>query len=322
MADISFADAAKILKDKKSVVISSHISPDPDAIGSSFGLARVLKLAGKSVTVYLHDSIPERFKELICGIEYSATPPSPGNDIAISVDCSIARRLGTEYEKFLASAPISLNIDHHISNEKFGTYNLVDGESASTAELILSLAQEMRVPLDQQAANLLFGGLMDDTGSFRYALVGPKVFAAAKALTEAGAQPAVVARALYFSVPYEVVKLRAEGIRRSKLAHGNKLSIISVTLKAITDCGARPDDASLLVEDALTIKGVIVAALIRELRTDTWKVSLRSKSDDIDVNEVANSFGGGGHIAAAAFTISGTFEEIEQKVIAAFDDKF
>jgi bifunctional oligoribonuclease and PAP phosphatase NrnA len=312
----SLNSIASIIKKHKNFIISSHIAPDSDAVSSSVVLALGLKQLGLTVDVYLEDLIPNRIKPLLQNVTILNTLPSKDYSMLVVVDSASFQRTGKDHEKLRSVATLTLNIDHHISNDLFGDLNYVDSKASATAEIIFQLLLELGVSVTQEMANLLYAGILDDTGCFRFSNTSSASLVCASKLIEHGASPDLVANALYFSVPRHVMLLRSMALSEMKLVADNKIAFVVITKKMLEKIGASSSDSEGVIDEARALNGTLGAVLVREIESGSWKVSLRSKTNSLDVNVIAASFGGGGHKAAAGCKICGNIEEVESKLVS------
>jgi phosphoesterase RecJ-like protein len=208
--------------------------------------------------------------------------------------------VGETLKDGIGAFPRIINIDHHASNDLFGHLNHVVDSASSTAEVVFDLLSELGVTISPEMALCLFAGISADTGSFRYASTSAKTLGTAEALVRAGAAPAKVSQALYGSDSLALVKLHADAVGKMELVADGKVSLITVTQAMYKAHQALPEDADPLVERGRDIVGVEIAVLFKQ-DVDLWRVSLRSKRPELDVSELAQLFGGGGHKMAAAF---------------------
>jgi len=312
---MSLNSIAEKLSGHKTILISTHVSPDPDAIGSSCGLALALNSVGKKAVVYLGDPVPRIMNEFVAGVTFVKELPNEQFDAVVVVDTASRRRINGDGEKVFGASETVFNIDHHISNDGWGTENFINPDRSSCAEIVLELLAELRIKPTAAVANLLLAGLMDDTGSFRFRNTSADSFEHAAILVSLGASPQHVSNLLYFSVPQHVTKLRAAAVSGLKM-HGNgKIAFVAVTQSMLDECGAKAEDTDGVVEEIRAMEGVLVAVFMRELEKG-WKFSLRSKSDAVDVNEVAMEFGGGGHKAAAGCRVDGNQSDAAAAVVS------
>ncbi len=308
-------ELAEKLRGMQSFIVAAHISPDPDAIGSAFGLARALQMLGKDASVYFCDAIPERMQNLIPDVPYSRTATGPAVDAFIAIDTASKRRIGPDAETVSKRGKQTFNIDHHVSNEKYGDSNLVDSTAPAAALIVWELLPHLKVTPDAQLASLLYAGLMDDTGSFCFSNTDSRALKVAAEMVEAGAEPALVANEVYFTLPLRALKLQALALDGLEVLLGGKVSYMSISAEALQGAEAKAEDAEGLIDLARRVAGAEIAVLQREIEGG-WKFSLRSKTGQIDVNAIAGHFGGGGHRAAAGCKLQGTGAEVKQQMLA------
>ena len=299
------------LRSASRVLVTSHVNPDGDAVGSSIGIARILRQLGKSVVIWLRDPPPRLYAPLpgVDRIHVGSERPShfPDSfDLAIVLECPALDRCGLENE--LESLPL-LNIDHHLGNLSYGVVNWVDTASPAVGEMVFRIAEALHVEIDTDTANALYLALFTDTGGFRFGNATPEAFTAAAALVRAGAEPATVACWLYESQPLPGILLHGELTRTIALHHHGRVATAWLRLEMIARTGAGPGDSEGLIDLPRSIAGVEAVALFRELEGGGFKVSLRSRGD-IDVEKVAREHGGGGHHNAAGFKSAKSADEL------------
>ncbi len=287
------------------VVVTSHVNPDGDAVGSSIGMARLLRRMGKSVVIWLRDPPPRLYLPLpgVDRIHVGEEPPAafPDSfDLAVVLECPSLDRCGLENE--LSRLPL-LNIDHHLGNQNYGAVNWIDTASPAAGEMVFRIAGGLHAEIDVDTANALYLALFTDTGGFRFGNATPQAFEAAAALVRAGAEPATVACWLYESQPLAGILLHGELTRTIELHDGGQVATAWLRREMIERTGAGPGDSEGLIDLPRSIAGVEAVALFRELEDGGFKVSLRSRGD-IDVEKVARKHGGGGHHNAAGFKSS------------------
>jgi len=304
------------LKEHKSVLVMSHISPDADAAGSAAACSLALGALGIHAVLHLPDPLSESLLGILRGIPFCAAFPDEQFDAVLCVDTADKKRVSCARPDILDKGARSFNLDHHHSNGKWADCNYVRPEAPASAVLVHELFSSLQVPLDARAANLLYAGLLDDTGCFCFSNAGTEAFSCALALVSAGAVPQDIANMLYFSVPERIFRLRAYAAGALRCVLGGRVAVIRLPLAALKQCGAGPEDTEGLVDIARSVSGVIAAVLMRELEPGLWKLSLRSKSPELDVHQIASSFGGGGHKAAAGCRVQGSAEQVEEAVLA------
>jgi phosphoesterase RecJ-like protein len=280
-------------------VLTSHARPDGDAVGSSLGFSQILRSMGKQAEVVLRDGVPRIYHSLPYTDKVVKAERVNGNyQAAIILECdSIQRtRLQGLEDRFL------INIDHHASARPFAHVNWIDPKAVATAEMIYRLAREAGVQISAEIATCLYTAVLTDTGSFMFAGTNEHTFELARELVLAGADPARCARNIYFG--HSSAKMRLLGAALSKLQREGPLGWISVSQEQMERCQAREEDCEGLVNYALSIHDVEVAAFFRELPDGRFRVSLRSKGG-YDVAAIAQRFGGGGHRCASGCSLDG-----------------
>lgn len=291
-------------------LVSTHIHPDPDAIGSVLAARELLLRLGADPMVILHDEVPARCRALPGADQiarYSAGTMREVFRAAMVLDAGSLSRIG-DVESLIAPDAFIFNVDHHLSNNRFGAVNFVDLESSATAELLFLLCRETGVPLSPSLADNLFAGLLTDTGRFRYSSTTPRVFRIAAELTAAGAGVTRITDRMYFDVA--AVDVLSMGAIYSTLEFfdDGRISTMFVRLDHLVE------DADSVVDLALSIRGVQVAALFSETPEGKVRVSLRSRSR-VNVSAIAERFGGGGHEKAAGFRTTGTLESVRERLL-------
>ena len=299
-------------------LLTSHVNPDGDAIGSELGLARVLRALGKSAAIWNLHAAPALYRELpgVASIHVGAEPPRgfPGDfDAAIVLECPTLDRTGLAEQ--LAALPL-LNVDHHLGNAHYGELNWVDPEAPAVGVMVSELARALGASLDTETANCLYLALVSDTGGFRFANSTPQAFEAAARLVGAGARVETVSHWLYESQPEGGVRLLGEmlgTLRRH--GDGGRIATAHLTADMFARSGAGPGDSEGLIDVPRSISGVEAVALFRQVGEAEWKVSLRSRGE-IDVERVARQRDGGGHRNAAGCRFAGPLAEAERTLVA------
>jgi len=307
-----FSLLLQTLSSLDTVLISSHVAPDPDAIGSSAALALGLQALGKDVTLYYEDRVPKSTLSLIPTELQSRlvqSVPQQQFSALVVVDTATKERVGKEHAALLARGAITINIDHHVSNTNWAQVNYIDAAAPASAMIVYQILEGLNLPFTTAIANLLWAGLADDTGSFRFSNTTAQALECAAKLVERGADPAFVAETLYYSVPTRVLRLKARALANLRMMLGGQLAAVVVSQALLTELGAGPEDTEGLVDEVRQLEGTVAALLIREFDSG-WKLSLRAKRRDLDVGAIAGEFGGGGHRAAAGCRINGSEDEV------------
>lgn len=313
----SFQSFAQKFVAPTQALVCTHVSPDPDAIGSAGALCYLLQSLGHQSMLYLPEGLPERFEVLLGDVSVVTEFDASKYTLIVAVDTASAPRLGPLHQELLSSGLPLYNLDHHGSNSLYGTVNFVDAKAAASAVLVYRLFRELQVEVSSVAANLLYAGLMDDTGSFRYSNTDVESFHTAAALLEVGAEPETISNCLYFSVPERVLRLKAAAVEQLSVELSGRLALVVVTEELLTRLGATAEETEGIVDIARSVEGVSAAVFLRETES-SWKASLRAKGSEIDVNAIAQKFQGGGHRAAAGCRLEGSFEEVRDALLAEF----
>lgn len=293
----------------KKIVIASHVRPDGDAIGSLLGLGLALRDAGKSVQMILVDGVPASFKYLE-GSKLIQKEPSGDHDTFITVDCADFKRTGKAFENF--SQP-DINIDHHVTNEKFGELNLIEADEVATAAILTNHLPQWGLMITQPIAAALLTGIITDTLGFRTPNTTPEALRQAAALMEAGVDmPGIYMRALVKKT-YPAAKYWGAGLASLESKHGIVWG--SLTLADRKSAGYGGNDDADLINMISAIDGNKVGMVFVEQNDNHVKISWRALEPDVDVSPVAQYFKGGGHAAAAGADIQGSLSEVQKEVL-------
>lgn len=304
------------IREKQTFCIVGHVRPDGDCVGSQLGLALALCNEGKKVTVWNEDAVPLKYKFL--NTEGLFQQPKPGQrfDCVIATDCASYERLGNVRD-CVTERGLLINIDHHESNTRYGDINWVSPREPSTGELIFKLLKVARWPITKPIADCLFTAVSTDTGSFQYPTTRPGTYHIAAELVSRGANLAKITDEVYQSYPLSRARLLRHVYTKFKLADDNRIAYFWLKKADLARTGAESNDTEGLIDHIRAIEPVVVACVFEELEPELTRISLRSKSAKVNVNEIAAQFGGGGHPAAAGARIPGTPLATQRKVIAA-----
>lgn len=291
------------------ILIASHVRPDGDAVGSLLGLGLALQHAGKIVQMVLADGVPSAFRHL-AGIDQIKTKIEGSFDTFITVDCADFKRTGKPF------APIGqpdINIDHHITNEKFGRLNLVEGQEVATSAILTNHLPVWGYEITKPVAAALLTGIITDTLGFRTSNVTPEAMRQVATLMETGVDmPDLYMRGLVRR-SYEAARYWGGGL--TKLERKDGIVVGTLTLqdrKAASYSGS--DDADL-INVISAIDGFKVGMIFVEQPKNRVKISWRALEPGIDVSPVAVQFGGGGHAAAAGADVEGSLDEVKKTVL-------
>ena len=299
----------KRLEDAKKVVIASHVRPDGDAIGSLLGLGLALRDAGKSVQMILADGVPSSFKYLH-GSEVIQKEPKSGHDTFITVDCADFKRTGKIFENF---GQPDINIDHHVTNEKYGKLNLIEADEVATAAILTNHLPEWGLKITKPIAAALLTGIITDTLGFRTSNVTPEALRQAATLMESGVDmPEIYMRSLVRK-SFPAAKFWGAGLSSLESKNGIVWGTLTVTDRKAAGYGGN-DDADL-INMISSIDGNKVGMVFVEQNNNHVKISWRALVPGVDVSPVAQHFEGGGHAAAAGADIEGSLSEVQKEVL-------
>ncbi|PTX58626.1 phosphoesterase RecJ-like protein [Melghirimyces profundicolus] len=297
-------------------MVVSHIHPDGDAIGSTLAVGRVLSKLGKAVVMVNESPVPHKFRFLPGAGEIrspeEAKSAAPYRRV-IAVDVADAERMG-QVRPLLADDAEVLNIDHHPTNDRFGTVNLVEPDAAATAEILCRWSEGLGVEWDPSLAACLYTGLLTDTGGFRYSNTTPEVLERASDLLRHGVDPGEVADRVIETVTREQLAILRRALDTLSFSEQGKVSWMWLTQRDFQETGAKEEDLDGIVNYARNVAGVDVGILFRETAEGTVKASLRSR-EIVDVGELAQSLGGGGHARAAGCNLRGNRKEAERAIL-------
>ena len=301
-------------------IVTSHISPDGDNIGSTLAMYYALNKLGKNVSYVLDDNTPQNLKFLVEDIKILKSEEVNLNNYSIiALDCGDKNRICLSQE-LLNNAKKIICIDHHASNDYYGDFNYIDIDASSTCELVYNLLMEYEKSeskniIDEDIATCLYTGLVTDTGNFVYSNTHPSSFEMAKDLLLKGAKKDTIIQKIFQSNPYNYYKLLGEALNTLDIVDG-KIASIMITKEMLKRNVISFNDVDGITSYTRDIEGVEVGILLKEKKENEVKVSLRSKNY-VDVSKIAQSFNGGGHIRAAGCTIDSSVEDAKKKIVEA-----
>lgn len=298
------------IRKRELFVLTSHARPDGDAVGSTLACCEILRQMGKRAEVVLHDGVPRVYQSLPFADRVTQSTSLNGDyHAAILLECDSIQRTRLEGldRQFL------INIDHHRSGRNFANVNWIDPKAVATAELVYKLAKAAGVKITPEIATCLYTAVLTDTGAFMFEGTSEHTFELARELVLAGADPVVCAQHIYFG--HSTAKMRLLGAALSALQREGPLAWIWVTQEQMERVGAKEEDCEGLVNYALAIGDVEVAAFFRELPDGRFRVSLRSKGK-VDVAAIAEQFGGGGHACASGCSVDGPLHAAVENVLS------
>ena len=353
-------DIIQQLLNSEHILIASHIAPDGDAVGSTIAMSLCCRALNKKTTLYNESRIPAVYRFLSGSEHIVSTPEDSAYDTAVILDCGDFHRIGnwkaersiqepecakkTDFNKtdlhsgqtwvlrhqisgFEVQVSKIINIDHHVTNTRFGDFHIIDTDACATAEIVYRLIRRLGIPVDKALGSAIYTGIFTDTGSFRFSNTNRAAFEICEEMVSAGVDPYTVAKHLYGTYSLGRIKLLNLALDSIELSLDGKLSMMTVTSEMFDETGTQSEDTDGLINYARWIKDVKVAALIQECRNgeqrhrnnknhncpSQFHVSLRSDGS-VDVAAAAAAFGGGGHHTAAGFSIEISLAELKAEL--------
>lgn len=295
-----------------SFLVTTHESPDGDAVGSSLALGSYLRRLGKEVTIYLRDPLPDLYAFLPLADQVVHAIPDRPFDVCFVLDVGEFRRAGEELMNFQGVGKF-INVDHHLQCERFGAINLIDPEAAATGVLVYRIIKAAGHEVDYDTALGIYTAVITDTGSFRYSNANQEAFVIAGEMVARGVNAWSIAEKLYESQPQQRLELLALALATLTVSPRGDVASITVTLDMYQKTGANAELTDGFVNYPRSIRGVEVAVFFREIKPGLYKVGFRSKGK-VNVSALSAGFGGGGHHNAAGCVIAGPLEEVREKV--------
>ena len=316
MTRSKLSDIAAALAAAKTVLITTHRSPDGDGIGAGMGLLLALEKLGKRASFYNADPVPPSlgflpFLDRVTDQLGDFSTP----DVVVICDCSEPERVASDFLERV-KAPVWIVLDHHRTERVFGNYHHNDAAAPSSSELVLRVLDLLNAPIDKDIADCLYTGLAVDTGNFRFSNATERAFLAAARLVGAGTDASYVAHRLFEEQPIEKLRLTSLALDTLELFLGNRLALLSLTQAMLDKAGATPDEMDGLVNFPRSLAGCSVAALLFDPGAGPIRVSLRTSLEPVDVERVARAFGGGGHQHAAGCSIDASLEQAKRLLAA------
>ena len=307
------AAVADAIRDHDRFVVTTHENPDGDALGSLLASKLALEQLGKDTVMVLHGDapLPNEYAFMQLGDLQRRWPDDVSERVLLALDCANESRIADP--EVLGRVPLSVNIDHHHDNTRFGDVNLVVPEASSTGELLADIFERLGVELTTDIAEALYVALVTDTGRFQYTNTTPKALRLAADLVEAGADVHKVFQGVYETVQFAKLKLLARALERAQIYEGGRIVVSYLLRTDFADVGAAEPYSEGIIDYLRAVEGADMAVLIREPpRQDgpTRRVSLRASVDELDVSAIARKSGGGGHRQAAGFSSEASIDDI------------
>jgi phosphoesterase RecJ-like protein len=308
--------AAAAIHQSQTIVMACHVNPDGDALGSLLGLALALIPLGKTLTCLSEDGVPDILRFLPHAELIQQTTEKTAFDLALVVDSGDLPRVGKTIQPIISRARQVVDIDHHATAGAFGDIRVLNARAASTAEIIYALLLALKTPITPEIATCLFTGIITDTGSFRFQNVTPNTLQVAAALLEAGAPPAFISENVFENRTFAATRLLGHALASLKRSDDGSIVWASITASDFAELGATDQDTEGIVSYVRGVRDTEVGILFREMAGGGIRVSLRSR-ETVNVAEIAQKFGGGGHRMASGCTVNLPLTEAEAAVTQA-----
>lgn len=302
------------LLESNKIGISFHTSPDGDSIGSSLALMQGLLKINKEVYILCDDKVPDvySFLPFIGSINNASNRVKDGTDCVIILDCGSFDRISVDLKSSSQKYTL-INIDHHLTNQFYGDINLVDTHASAVGELVYELLEALSVSIDENIGLCIYTSIVTDTGGFKYSNTTPQTHNIIGEIIKTGINFSEIHRLIFENKKYDRVKLYGSVINSMYLASDGKICVMKLTSEMLNSFANKASDTSDIISIGMEIDTVEVAILLKEV-SEGIKVSLRSKST-VDVREIAEVFGGGGHTRASGLSIDKSLDEAEKIIL-------
>ncbi len=304
----SLPELVQVIKNLENVYILTHMYPDGDALGSAFALCRILQKLGKKATVMLGSCKSNKLNFFRDYIQEQTFEP----EYIVSVDLAANSLLDPALEKY--AEKIDICIDHHQSNRGYAALNYIDSSAAACCEIIYEVVSKLNVPMDKKIAEGLYIGISSDTGCFRYSNTTYKSHLIASKLIKQGIRVAEINEKFFTLKSRKQLKLEKVLYDNLEYFFDDKVAITSVSKAEMAKCEIEDDECEGIASIPIKVEGVGIGVTLREKQPGNYKVSIRT-SAEYDANKLATLFGGGGHLRASGFDISGSLKEVKETII-------
>jgi phosphoesterase RecJ-like protein len=308
-------DILKLMRGKDRFLITSHKDPDGDSIGSQLGLYRVLVNTGKKAQIVNQGGLPEKYTFLdprgFISFDNSALKFEP--EVVFVLECPTLDRIG-DVQKIIPPSASIINIDHHRDNRNYADINLVDIGRCAVGELLFDIIDTGKYEVTPEIAEDLYAAVVCDTGNFRFASTTSKGMKIAAELIDRGVNPKKIFDHIFSKFAPGTLRLLGLTLASLQVTDSGLISYMQVTLDNVSKARARMEDSEGFVDYCLTVNGVRMGILFKEVENNEVKISVRSQNG-IDASGFAKGFDGGGHINAAGFTLKGLLPDVVERVL-------
>ncbi|MGN0642069.1 MAG: bifunctional oligoribonuclease/PAP phosphatase NrnA [Huintestinicola sp.] len=310
VSSITYTQAANFIKENDNFYILTHVNPDGDAMGSGFGLCRILRSMGKKANVLCSDPFPKRYEFL--WKDYELIKFSPKTIIAVDLaDTNLFGKELTAYTEY-----VDLCIDHHISNTGYAKNTLLNGDASAACEVIYEMCKTGGFPIDEFSALCLYTGIATDTGCFRFENTTPRAHQITAELMQFGLPYAKINRSLFDIKSRARMQAEQLAINNMEMYLDDKCAIVAITSETMEQTGLSKEEFEGMASLPMQIEGVEVGVTIKEKEPGKFKVSMRS-AETADVSYICSKLGGGGHVRAAGCVVEGELQQVKLKILSA-----
>ena len=305
-----------IINENDKFLITSHMDPDGDSIGSQLGLYRALTDAGKEAVIVNQGAIPGKYDFLDPGGVVKSRLENIGFKprVVFIIECPSLERIGFVRDLIPESAT-TINIDHHPDNSQYADINLVESESSAAGEIIYSTLEAGGYEITPEIAGQLYAAIAADTGGFRFGSTTARGMKIASELIRRGADPKFISDRLFNSFSPETIRLMGRTLASLSLEADGRIGYVMITLDDLKGSGADLKNSEGFVDFTLAISGIMLGLLFKEVSNDEVKISVRSQNG-MDAGAFARMFNGGGHVNAAGFRLHGRLDSIVKRVVS------
>ena len=308
---IGRAAAARMLAAQDKIMIITHVSPDGDTLGSGFALYHALSAMNKRVCVVNSDRITPKYC-FLSGAK-SVLRPQFEPQFIVAVDVGSVNLIGKELEEYVDH--IDMCIDHHPSNSRYAKYNLIDAHAAATGEIMLDVITAMHAPMSREIADALYTAISTDTACFRHSSTTATTLRKAARTIELGADIEKLNNYLFVVKTKQLFELERLAMDNIRFYRNSTIAVMPITLEMMKKSGATEDDTDGIATLPRQIQGVEVGITMREVKENEYRISARSDGR-INVSAICQRLGGGGHVRASGARLSGSKDEIIERIVA------
>ncbi len=315
--DATFEQIRHTLDAAQRILVASHVRPDGDAYGCVIAMGLYLRSIGKDVRVWNEEGMTDKFRYLP-ECDLVEVPPHDRHDfdVLLALDTSTKERLGRVL-KATGQIGALINVDHHVSNHRYGDLNFIDDTAPATGQILYDYFQAADATITPAIATNLYAAISTDTGSFQYEKTTPATFRIVADLVDKGVDVPGLSRSIYDSHPRRRLELLKALLNSARFTCNDRVASFSLSLATAEKLAVLPEDNEGLIDHLRGVEGVQVAVFFEELAGEKVRVSMRSKEPRFDVCKICALFGGGGHPQAAGARLPGPLNEAEQNVLEA-----